>query len=108
MTSTIENDVHDLEMGWTLIFPTVPGPDSRQWAVWIMTQGVDIVRRAIAKLGGRFGRAPVELDNTESLIKFGSAIMNRLSREASATNNLTTRTNASASCTVQNRRLHQQ
>ena len=81
MTGTIESSVRELQSAWSMLFPAIPGPDSRQWAVWILSHGDDIVRQAIAKLAGRYGRAPAELDNTESLIKFGLSIMTRLSRE---------------------------
>lgn len=75
--------VGELQSAWGLLFPEVPSPDSRQWAIWITLHGQSVVREAIGKLAVRYQRSN-DLQTPESLYKFASALMGKLSRERTA------------------------
>jgi len=81
MAGTVDNNVQDLQTSWRLLFPNVDGPDARQWALWLILHGLDTVRQSIAKLAVRYERSSAELGTRDSLIKFASSIMNRVTRE---------------------------
>lgn len=72
--------VQELQSTWTLLFPEVPPPDTRQWALWITLHGEDVVRRGIAKLERRYENT-TDLRLGESLYKFASVVMSSLSRQ---------------------------
>jgi hypothetical protein len=69
--------VNELRSTWTFLFPEVPPPDSRQWALWITLHGQAVVRRAIAKLAVRHQKSN-DLQSADSLYKFASSLMSKL------------------------------
>ena len=79
--NTIEATIQNLENAWRVLFPTIPGPGSRQWAEWIVLHGAARVRLGIAKLSTRYARSPDEFQTTGNLVRFAGTIMYRLSRE---------------------------
>jgi hypothetical protein len=73
--------IAELQASWALLFPEVPTPAPRQWALWITLHGQDVVRRSIAKLALRYQRS-ADLQAGDSLYRFASVIMSRMSKGA--------------------------
>lgn len=83
-TNHITNLVEELKETWALLFPDVPSPDSRQWALWLTMHGQSIVRQSIAKLALRYARSS-DLQTPESVYRFASALMGKMNNERKAT-----------------------
>lgn len=79
-TNHVTDIVQELDAAWTLLFPTVPPPSERQWALWITLHGQTIVRQSITKLALRYERSN-DLQTPESVYKFASALMSKLNNE---------------------------
>jgi hypothetical protein len=73
MNTTVE----ELQSTWRLLFPQVPPPDARQWALWITLHGQTIVRRSIAKVAVRYQKS-ADLQTGDSLCKFISSLMTKM------------------------------
>jgi len=80
MTNHITNMVDELNSAWSLLFPAVPPPQPHQWALWVTLHGQTIVRQSVAKVALRYKRSN-DLQTPESLYKFTSGLMGKLSRE---------------------------
>lgn len=77
---TVTTTITELQSTWVVLFPEVPPPHARQWALWLTMHGEDVVRRGIAKLARRY-ETTTDLRNGESLYKFASVVMSSLSRQ---------------------------
>ena len=78
----INEVVSELQSAWGLLFPNVPAPEQRQFAIWITVHGQSTVREAIGKVAIRYQRSN-DLQTPKSLHKFASALMGKMSREQS-------------------------
>lgn len=75
----METKIKELQDAWTMLFPNVEAPSERQWALWFMSYDVELVKKCIAKLAVRYYRSSAEFASAESLHRFASTIMRRLS-----------------------------
>lgn len=62
MTAT-QTTIAELTELWQTIFPTIPAPDTRQFAIWLLRFQPYIVRQGIANLALKADREPdMDLD----------------------------------------------
>jgi hypothetical protein len=90
----LEGFIDELQATWSVLFPRVPVPDSRQWALWVTLHGQDIVRQSVAKLALRYERSS-DLRTADSVYRFASALMSKLSRAGVTTTTIGEQINAS-------------
>jgi hypothetical protein len=68
---------------WTTLFPEVPTPADRQWALWLVLHDREIVRKGIGQLAAKYRKLGGQMDS-DYMIRFASSVMNRLSKERTA------------------------
>jgi len=75
--------LNELNDAWALMFPSVAVPSDVQWTVWRLAYSDTIVRKGLAELGKKYMKLNGSMD-TDHMLRFASAIMNRLSHESHA------------------------
>jgi hypothetical protein len=70
------DNVPDLQKAWELIF-NCGAPDDAQFSLWLIKHDLSIVRKAIGVTAMKFKKLNGQMDR-EYLIRFASAVMNRL------------------------------
>jgi hypothetical protein len=76
--------VPELKGFWTMLFTDCEVPEDSQWALWTLLHDPDTVREGIAQLATKYRKLYGKMD-AKYMVKFASSVMNRISRETSAT-----------------------
>jgi hypothetical protein len=71
----------ELQETWTTLFPGVQMPADHQFALWLLLHDATTVRTAFAQLATKYRKVDGRMD-AGYMVKFASAVMNRLQREA--------------------------
>lgn len=75
--------VPELKGFWTMFFTDCEVPDDSQWALWTFLHDLDTVREGISQLATKHRKLQGKMD-AQYMVKFASAVMNRISRETNA------------------------
>jgi hypothetical protein len=75
--TTIQNTVHELQELWAILFPSIPGPNEQQLAIWLTRYGNDTVREGLAQAAIKFRKLNGQMSE-EYILRFTSSVMNRL------------------------------
>ena len=70
----------ELREAWAALFPNVAVPADSQFALWLMMHSDDIVREGMVQLATKRRKLHGQMD-ADYMIRFASAVMNRLTRE---------------------------
>lgn len=68
---------------WTALFPKEPVPAESQFALWLMMHSSEVVREAIVQLATKYRKLKGAM-TADYMVRFASAVMNRLTKEAAA------------------------
>jgi hypothetical protein len=79
MGYTTTYTIHELKEFWTMLFPQSQPPEDSQWALWFLQHDPHIVREGIAQLAAKRRKLNGKMD-ADYMVKFASAVMNRLTR----------------------------
>jgi hypothetical protein len=71
--------IHELKEFWTMLFPQSQAPADSQWALWFLQHDPGIVREGIVQLATKRRKLNDKMD-ADYMVKFASAVMNRLTR----------------------------
>lgn len=74
------SEITQIKDVWIVLFPEVPAPADRQWALWLVLHDPDVVRRGIVQLAAKFRKLRGGMD-IDYMVRFASSVMNRLSKE---------------------------
>ena len=79
MTLTTSGAIRELKELWTMLFAPAALPDDPQWAIWFLQHQPGTVREGIVQLAKKHRKLDGNMDTTY-MVKFASAVMNRLTR----------------------------
>ena len=71
---------------WTVLFPNVAVPGENQFALWLIMHRSEVVREGIVQLATKYRKLQGAMD-VDYMVRFASAVMNRLSKEEKQNDN---------------------